>query len=353
MPVIFCPSSRVAQRASSFSFLSASATTLIEPTALLLAGLTSITLNFTSLSLRVSRSSFLLKPVRDAGTKILVPFVVTRTPPRIVWVTTPSRISSDSLAATMSFQPFDASKRRFESLRTPSWSSVFIMIRLISSPTATTSSHLLIGSAERSSNATTPVCFLPGTSTKTSVGVMLRTVPVTTLLVSFPLKDSLSNSSKDASPSADASTAGFTSAVSAVSAVSTTSSATAEVVSTSFSLISSDMVLSTSLIITEGVEAPAVTPTTLQSEKSMSFNSSAVSIRYDLQFAELTSLSLQVLDEWRPPIMTIASAEAEISAASLCLSDVALHIVSKILQFVHTFFSIFSHFFHSFFEKVV
>ena len=114
---------------------------------------------------------------------------------------------------------------------------------------------------ERSSIATTPVCFLPGTSTNTSVGVILTTVPVTTLLFSFSLKDSFNNSSKDASPSADALTAGCA-ALSAVSAVSTTSSVTAEVVSTSFSLISSDMDLSTSLIINAGVEAPAVTPIT-------------------------------------------------------------------------------------------
>ena len=132
------------------------------------------------------------------------------------------------------------------------------MIRSSSSPIDTTSSHLSNGSAERSSDAITPVCFLPGTSTKTSVGVMFTTIPFTTLLVSSSLNDSSSISAKVASPSADASTAAF-SALSAISAVSTTSS----VVSTSFSLISSDMVLSTSLIITEGVEAPAVTPTTL------------------------------------------------------------------------------------------
>ena len=112
---------------------------------------------------------------------------------------------------------------------------------------------------------------------------MLTTVPVTTLLFSFSLKDSLSNSSKDASPSADALTAGSLTALSAGSAVSTTSSVAAEVVSTSFSLISSDMDLSTSLIITEGVEAPAVTPITLYGERSMLFSSSAVSIKNDLQ----------------------------------------------------------------------
>ena len=74
-------------------------------------------------------------------------------------------------------------------------------------------------SDERSSNATTPVCLRPGTSTNTSVGVILTTVPVTTLLLSLSLKDSFSNSSKDASPSADALTAGSV-ALSAVSAVS-------------------------------------------------------------------------------------------------------------------------------------
>ena len=86
---------------------------------------------------------------------------------------------------------------------------------------------------------------------------MFTTIPFTTLLVSSSLNDSSSISAKVASPSADGSTAAF-SALSAISAVSATG-----VASTSFSLISSDMDLSTSLIITEGVEAPAVTPITL------------------------------------------------------------------------------------------
>ena len=84
----------------------------------------------------------------------------------------------------------------------------------------------------------------------------MTTVPVTTLLFSSSLNDSSSISSKVASPSADALTAALA-ALSAVSAVYAAVAAT----STSFSIFSSDMVFSTSLIITEGVEAPAVTPT--------------------------------------------------------------------------------------------
>ena len=170
---------------------------------------------------------------------------------------------------------------------------------------------------------------------------MFTTIPLTILLVSLLLKDCSSISAK-VSPSADTSTAAV-SALSAVSAVSATDS----VASTSFSLISSDMVFSTSLIITEGVDAPAVTPTTLKPEKSLSASSAAVSIKKVGAFCEHTSFNLQVLEEWRPPITTIASHSLESAYASCCLSEVALHIVANISQFVHTFLRIFSHFFHS------
>ena len=66
-----------------------------------------------------------------------------------------------------------------------------------------------------------------------------------------------------------------------------------------------------------------------------------------------TSFNLQVLELCLPPMTIIASQILESSDASDCLSAVALHIVSNILQFVHTFSIIFSHFFHSFLLKVV
>ncbi len=255
-----------------------------------------------------------------------LPFVTTITPPLTTEATLPSRISPDSLADTILSQPLKTSTSFFESLITPSLSSVFIITRSRTSPMLTASSGFVIGSDERSSKAITPVCFLPTTSTNTSVGVMLTTVPFTTLLFSSSLNDSSSISSKVASPSADALTAAVL-ALSAVSAVSTTSSVMAEVVSTSFSIISSDMVFSTSLIITAGVEAPAVTPTTLYLLRSMSLSSAEVSIRKVSALALHTSLSLQVFDECLPPMTMTASASFEREAASSCLSAVALHIV--------------------------
>ena len=82
-------------------------------------------------------------------------------------------------------------------------------------------------------------------------------------------------------------------------------------------------------------------------------SSLAVSIKKVGVFSEHTSLSLHVLDEWRPPITITASHSFDKEYASSCLSDVAQHIVSNISQFVYTFFNFFLHFFHSSRLKVV
>jgi hypothetical protein len=60
-----------------------------------------------------------------------------------------------------------------------------------------------------------------------------------------------------------------------------------------------------------------------------------------------------VLELWRPPMTIMASDAAESACASVCLSRVALHIVSKTTAFVHSKFMIFTQFRHSLMLKVV
>ena len=105
------------------------------------------------------------------------------------------------------------------------------------------------------------------------------------------------------------------------------------------------MVLITSFIIPAGVDAPATTPTEPQSDKSSPDNSAAVSIRYVLpHFSLHTSNSFAVFELCLPPMTIIASLTPDSSRASCWRIEVALHIVSKISAFVHTFFKIFLHF---------
>src|SRR5690606_5258727 len=91
--------------------------------------------------------------------------------------------------------------------------------------------------------------------------------------------------------------------------------------SNSFSLvlIISDMVESTSFIISAGVEAPAVIPTVLTPLSIDGSSSSALSINMVGQCSEHTFLSFSVLELSRPPIITIISLFLAILTASLCI----------------------------------
>ena len=88
-----------------------------------------------------------------------------------------------------------------------------------------------------------------------------------------------------------------------------------------------------------GVLAPAVTPTFLIFINNSGESSLTVSILIVLQYSLQTRTNFCVFEEWRPPITIIKSFCFASSAASVCLSSVALHIVSKISQFVHSFFT--------------
>ncbi len=154
---------------------------------------------------------------------------------------------------------------------------------------------------------------------------MLITTPFTLSLVFKFLRDSSNIASKDSSVTTD-----------------------------SLDLISSLIVSSTSFIILAGVEAPAVTPMLRVDFTRLVSSSCAVSIKQVFLHLLLhISYSLPVFELWRSPITIIRSETEDNASASSCRSDVALHIVSNISEFVQTFFIVFKHFFHSFLLNVV
>ena len=106
------------------------------------------------------------------------------------------------------------------------------------------------------------------------------------------------------------------------------------------------MVLLTSSMIPRGVDAPAVIPTVTQPAKLSGLSSSARSMSVQrLQTEEAISNSFFVFELSLPPITIIPSLIAARPFVSLCLFSVTLHIVSKIIAFVYSFFNFFSHFF--------
>ena len=97
--------------------------------------------------------------------------------------------------------------------------------------------------------------------------------------------------------------------------------------------------LPTSLIVQAGVDAPAMIPTvsnSLNCEKSSS-PASSINITRETVSLHISARRLE-LALFFPPITMIQSQKDEISRASFCRLDVARHIVSKILKFVHCFF---------------
>ena len=106
--------------------------------------------------------------------------------------------------------------------------------------------------------------------------------------------------------------------------------------------------LSTSLITLIGVDAPAVMDNFVNGAISAASRSLLSPIRYVRSHTERqTSYSFTVLELERLPITTTASDVDASSRASVCLSAVTLHIVSKIIGFVYSFSIIFKLFFHS------
>ena len=97
-----------------------------------------------------------------------------------------------------------------------------------------------------------------------------------------------------------------------------------------------------------GVEAPAVIPTQLAlHEKSASSAEDSIQ-RVFWQLLKQSSYSFLVLELSLPPITIIWSEFFESSNASVCLFSVTLHIVSKKIAFVYTFFKKFLIFLNSF-----
>lgn len=253
--------------------------------------------------------------------KIFTPLETQMTPPLITSVTTPVRMAWFSSASTIISQPLSASTRFLESVITPSWSFVRIMSKSRTSPILTRSSVFAFGSFVSSSSFTTPACFLP-TSTKTSLGVILSTTPCTLPSVLKLLRFSSSISAK------------------LFSELST-------VVSPDCVFKTSVILSSTSFIILAGAEAPAVTPIECafcisRTGRSLLVCASQVLGQRSLQI----SYNLRVLELFLSPITTIKSDCSDRAFASDCLSDVALHIVSKKVGFVYTFFTVSKHFFH-------
>ena len=164
-------------------------------------------------------------------------------PPLFSSVTTPSTMSLFSAAASISSQALPASRRFLDRRTTPSPSLTWTTIASIWSPTLTASSGLTLGSPEKSSSGMYAVCFVPR-STSISVEPTAITVPVTLSPLFKVLRDCSRSSAKFSSI-----------------AVSTFSS----------SLI----LLFTSLIIHDGVDAPAVIPTVFAPEKRLISRSSA------------------------------------------------------------------------------
>ena len=110
----------------------------------------------------------------------------------------------------------------------------------------------------------------------------------------------------------------------------------------SISNLSSLILFFTSFIIHPGVDAPAVIPTEATSAKPCMLSSSALSTQITRsQHIRHNSARCLVLELCGSPITIITSHCLERAFASLCLLYVALHIVSKISTFVHSFFDFF------------
>ena len=108
----------------------------------------------------------------------------------------------------------------------------------------------------------------------------------------------------------------------------------------------SSLILSlTSFIIHPGVDAPAVIPTQATSFSADRSSSDACSTHKTVgQCARHSSTKCLVLELAWSPMTTIAPHFSAILTASDCLQNVALHIVSNISRFVHTFFAKFTEF---------
>ena len=158
--------------------------------------------------------------------------------------------------------PFWASKRTRDRVSTPSWSLVLTTTRSRSSPSLTRSSILALGSWLISRRGTMPVCLEPSMPTVHSVGETLMTLAFT-ILPAYR---------------------GFASDAASISS---------KLMSSRISLI----LLSTSSIIDEGVEAPAVTPTTAAPASQLGSSSSAVSTLMALVCRAATCNSFWVLEE--------------------------------------------------------
>ena len=91
-----------------------------------------------------------------------------------------------------------------------------------------------------------------------------------------------------------------------------------------------------------GVEAPAVSPAAEHPAKIPWGSSSALST-WSTRGHSFMQISVRcfVLALFRSPTTTITSTWPAMNAASVCRLCVALHIVSKIFTFVHSFFRIF------------
>ncbi|MPN04392.1 hypothetical protein SDC9_151630 [bioreactor metagenome] len=108
----------------------------------------------------------------------------------------------------------------------------------------------------------------------------------------------------------------------------------------SISMISLLILSQTSFIIHPGVDAPAVIPTDAAPRKRDRSNCPASSTRSTAgQRERHNSASRRVLELLGSPMTTMASQLAANSCASDWRVDVALHIVSNISEFVHSFFT--------------
>ena len=191
-------------------------------------------------------------------------------------------------------------------------------MRSSSSPFLTRSSALADGSLVSSSSLTKPVCFVP-----ISTWISLGETPVTMPFTTFPLYTGFKEASIISSKL------------------------------NSSSRISSLILLSTSSIIDEGVDAPAVTPTVPAPRHHAGSSSCAVSTAAAFVWRPATDTSFWVLEDCRPPMTTIRSHWRARHSASCCLAHVALHIVSNMLGFVYTFLRNSTHSCHFFTSKVV
>lgn len=126
----------------------------------------------------------------------------------------------------------------------------------------------------------------------------------------------------------------------AVSSAAVAATSSAVVCST---LISSLIFFTTSLMIQDGTEAPAVIPIRPSpGNRDVSSSDASATKKTLAHFSRQSSARCRLFALCAPPMTIIASHIPAREVASLCLLDVAPHIVSNILKFVHLFFNIFS-----------